>query len=129
MIWVFLLLVTKQHTPHTFLLSGGIGFNTQDMTMKLSDEKICEIKQIFLDILIFKKVTLLQFQYLLGSLNFACRVIAPGRAFCRRLTDATIRLRKPHHHTRVTLEMKADLPVCFTFLQSFNSISPKFVLY
>ena len=75
------------------------------MAMKLPEEKICEIRHKILDIMTFKKVTLQQLQSLLGSLNFACRVIAPGRAFCRRLTDATIGLRKPHHHTRVTLEM------------------------
>ena len=109
--------------PTRILTFLGIEFSTQDMTMKLPEEKISEIRHKILDIMTLKKVTLQQLQSLLGSLNFACRVIAPGRAFCRRLTDATIGLRKPHHHTRVTLEMKADLQVWLTFLQSFNGIS------
>lgn len=40
-----------------------------------------------------------------------------------RLTDETIGLTKPHHHTPVTAEMKADLHVWLTFFQSFNGIS------
>ncbi|XP_048761600.1 uncharacterized protein LOC125670455 isoform X1 [Ostrea edulis] len=109
--------------PTQVLTFLGIEFDTVQMIMKLPWEKIHEIKHKILDIMTFRKVTLQQLQSILGLLNFACRVIAPGRAFCRRLTDATIGLGKPHHHTRVTLEMKADLQVWLTFLQSFNGIS------
>ena len=66
-IWVFYLLAIKQYTPHTFLLFGGIEFSTQDMTMKLPEEKICEIRHKILDIMTFKKVTLQQLQSLFGS--------------------------------------------------------------
>jgi len=31
-----------------------------------------------------KKVTLREIQSVIGLLNFACQVIAPGRAFCSR---------------------------------------------
>ncbi|XP_061196003.1 uncharacterized protein LOC133204281 [Saccostrea echinata] len=109
--------------PTQVLTFLGIEFNTVEMIMRLPLVKIDEIKQKILDIMALKKVTLKQLQSLLGLLNFACRVIVPGRAFCRRLIDATIGLNKPHHHTRVTLEMKADLKVWLDFLQSFNGIS------
>lgn len=41
-------------------------------------------------------------QSLLGTLNFACRVIAPGRAFCRRLIASTIGVKKPFHKIRMS---------------------------
>lgn len=41
-----------------------------------------------------KKVTLRQLQSLLGKLNFACRAVVPGRAFCRWLIDATVGVKK-----------------------------------
>jgi len=53
-----------------------------------------------------KRSTLRQMQSLIGKLNFACRAIRPGRAFCRRLIDATMGLTKPHHLLRVTAGMK-----------------------
>lgn len=113
----------KTVQPTQVLIFLGIEIDTVEMIMKLPIEKIHEIRLKITEVMKLKKATLKQLQSLLGLLNFACRVIAPGRAFCRRLTDATIGLTKPHHHTRVTAEMKADLQVWLTFLQSFNGIS------
>ena len=40
--------------------------------------------------------------------------------FSRRLIDATCKLRKHHHKTRVTVGMKEDLKVWLTFLSNYN---------
>ena len=37
-------------------------------------------------------------QSLIGKLIYFTRAILPGRAFVRRLYDATIWVTKPHHH-------------------------------
>lgn len=65
-----------------------------------------------------KKVN--QLQSLIGLLNFACRVISLGRAFCRRLINLSHTSFPP---IRATLEMKTDLQVCLSFLQSYNVVS------
>ncbi|CAG2246210.1 unnamed protein product [Mytilus edulis] len=62
-------------------------------------------------------------QSLLGSLNFACRVVVPGRAFCRRLIDSTIGLNKPHYRIRITSNIKADLLMWKSFLKNFNGLT------
>lgn len=62
-------------------------------------------------------------QSLIGSLNFACRAIVPGRPFCRRLIKATCGLTKPHHHLRITSDMKKDLQLWLEFFSEFNGIS------
>ena len=54
-----------------------------------------------------KKISLRQLQSLIGLLNFACQVVAPGRAFCRRLIDASVK--KPHHKIRVSQAMREDI--------------------
>lgn len=47
-------------------------------------------------------------QSLIGKLIYFTRAILPGRAFVRRLYDATIGA-KPHNHIRITKVMHEDL--------------------
>ena len=68
-------------------------------------------------------MTLKELQEVVGHLNFACRVVAPGRAFLRRLCSAMAGLKRPTHRTRITKGMKEDLRVWLQFLQKFNGIS------
>jgi hypothetical protein len=93
------------------------------MVMKLPIETITRIQSAVQIIISSKKVTLRSLQSLIGLLNFACRVIAPGRAFCRRLIDATSGIKKQHHKVRVTQAMKADLQVWISFLRDYNGVT------
>ena len=70
-----------------------------------------------------KKATLLELQSVIGLLNFACRVIIPGRAFLRRLIDLTKGLSKPRHHVRLNSDARRDLRAWLYFLQHYNGIS------
>ena len=62
-----------------------------------------------------EKITLKEMQEIVGHLDFACRVVAPDRAFLRRFYSTMGSLRRPFHRTRVTIGMKKDLKVlqCF----------------
>ena len=48
-----------------------------------------------------KSATLQELQSLIGTLNFACKVIPPGRAFLQRIINLTWGVPKPHHHIRL----------------------------
>ena len=85
--------------------------------------KIKEITQKIEDLLAHAKCTPKQMQSLIGSLNFACRAITPGRPFCRRLINATCGLTKQHHHLRITTDMRKDLDLWLQFFRDFNGIS------
>ena len=74
-----------------------------------------------------KKVTVLDFQKLCGSLNFLCRCITPGRAFLRRLYLKTDKL-KQHHHVRVTAENRLDLLTWKFFLENSTVYCRKFIM-
>ena len=62
-------------------------------------------------------------QSLLGLPNFACKVVSPGRAFCRRLINATIGIKKPYHKIRVSKTIKADLNEWLSFLTHYNGVT------
>lgn len=113
----------KTTAPSTNIIFLGIEFDTQLMVMRLPKEKLIKIKSTIQSFCASKKVTLRSLQSLIGLLNFACRVIAPGRAFCRRLIDATSGVKKPHHKVRVNMEMKADLQVWLSFLEDYNGVT------
>ena len=58
-----------------------------------------------------KKVTVHQIQKLCGVLNFLCHCIVPGRVFTRCLYSSVSSKLKPHHHIRISQEMRMDLAV------------------
>ena len=60
---------------------------------------------------------------IIGLLNFACSVIIPGRAFLRRLINLIIGIKRPYHFIRLNTEVKKDLRIWQTFLDSFNGKS------
>lgn len=113
----------KTYAPTTCLIFLGVEFDSMLMIMRLPVDKLIELKSKIRLVIQAKKVTLKEMQSLLGSLNFACRVIAPGRAFCRRLIDSTVGVKRPHHKIRVSKNMKKDLALWLQFLESYNGVT------
>lgn len=60
--------------------------------------------------------------HLISLLNFACKTVAPGRIFCRRLIDATIGIKRPHHFIRVNRGMWEDLAI-WQILDQYNGVT------
>ncbi|XP_053105446.1 uncharacterized protein LOC128324664 isoform X1 [Hemicordylus capensis] len=113
----------KTEGPTTRLAFLGIEIDTVAQCCRLPPEKVLALEQRLRQLLDARKVTLRDLQVIVGHLNFACRVIAPGRAFLRRLCDATKGLRAPHHRVRVTHELREDARMWVEFLRDFNGIS------
>ena len=113
----------KTVEPTEILTFLGIEFDTLAMELRLPNEKLVELKHTLELFVQSKKVTLRQLQSLIGLLNFACQVVSPGRAFCRRLIDATCNIRKPHHRIRVSKSMREDIKVWLTFLSEYNGVT------
>ena len=68
-------------------------------------------------------ISLRQLQSAIGLLNFAYRVISPGRAFLRRLINLTIGISKTSNHVRLNSEAHADLATWHCFLSSYNGVT------
>lgn len=80
----------KTTEPSTTIIFLDIEFDNIHMVMRLPQDKLVSLRQSIQTVMISKKVSLKALQSLIGLLNFACKTVALGRAFCRRLVDATI---------------------------------------
>ena len=59
----------------------GLELDSGEMVVRIPRDKVIEIIGKIKDMLSHEKTTLREMQSLIGSLNFACRAIAPGRPF------------------------------------------------
>ena len=50
-------------------------------------------------------------------------MVAPGRAFMRRLIDATIGIKHPKFKIRVSTSMRLDLEMWLRFLDNYNGVA------
>lgn len=63
-----------------------------------------------------------ELQQLLGHLNFACQVVAPGRAFSCQF-DAMKGFKASHHRFTLSVELKSDFRMWISFLAYFNDVT------
>ena len=84
--------------PTTCLTFLGLEIDTVQMLVKIQASKSLELQVLIQEFLSKNKTTLKHMQSLFGKLIYFTRAILPGRAFVRRLYDATIWVTKPHHH-------------------------------
>lgn len=109
--------------PANCLVYLGLEINTFSMTVKIPLDKIQQLKFKLLHILQKRNVTLLELQELTGLLNFCIRAIPAGKAFVRRLYDASCGLSRPYHRRRVTEDMRRDIDTWLMFLENFNGVT------
>ena len=67
----------------------GILLDSTTMEARLPFDKLIRAKQALQNWLHRKSATLLELESLIGTLQFACRVVAPGRAFLQRIISLT----------------------------------------
>lgn len=111
---------SKTVYPTTTLTFLGLELDTVKFEIRLPQDKLDSLREEVQKLKSQKSATLEQLQSLIGMLNFACKVVPPGRTFLRRLIDLTVGLKKPHHHRRLYSEAKADLNAWGIFLRHFN---------
>ena len=113
----------KTEGPLLFIEFLGIILDSQKMEARLSPDKLNRLS-IELDAWHLKKsATLQELQSLIGTLNFACKVIPPGRAFLQRIINLTRGVPKPHHHIRLTNGFRVDVKMWKIFLKDWNGTS------
>ena len=106
--------------PDQCLPFVGIQLDTHEMQASLPQDKVDKFLGL-IDLFMTKKsITLTQLQSLCGMLNFACGVIAPARAFSRRLYDLGIGISKPYYKIKLSQEVKKDLEMWRLFLLQYN---------
>lgn len=112
--------VSKTVGPSPILTFLGIELDSIQFEARLPFDKVQKIRTLVTSFIPRKKVTLREIQSLIGLLNFACRVVVPGRAFLRRLIDLTKGIAKPHYRLRLTREARRDLIAWKSFIDTYN---------
>ncbi|XP_060566992.1 uncharacterized protein LOC132725821 [Ruditapes philippinarum] len=110
----------KTVLPSTCVEVHGIMIDTKSMIAKLPQNKVQALRSLLNMYRKQKKVTLRELQSLLGHLNFACRVIKPGRCFLRRLYDKTMGINSKHHYIKLNNDCRADIQLWHEFIHDYN---------
>ena len=87
----------KIQGPSEILEFMGIVLDTIKMQARLPPDKIERIWASFEQFEQKKSCTLKQLRSLIGTLNFACKVVPPGRSFLQRMIALTWNVAKQHH--------------------------------
>ena len=111
---------SKTCLPATTSVVHGIEVDTIKMEARLPQDKLDKAIGLLTQFYHKRKTTLRDLQSLIGLLNFTCKVIVPGRTFLRRLYDLTLGIKYPHHHIRITREIRQDILIWLTFLKNHN---------
>ena len=115
--------ISKTQPPSEIITVHGVEIDTKLMEARLPLDKLhtlCRLLNVFSS---KKKCILKELQSLVGHLNFACKVIVPGRVFKRRIARLMVGCSKPHHHIRLTRDFRKDIKVWQSFLDCFNGRS------
>ena len=114
------LAIDKTEGPATHMTFLGLEIDSVAQEVWVPSEKVLSVLNKLEDALAKQKLTLRELQSLIGSLNFVCKAIRPGRAFLRRLCDLTSGVRKPHHRIRISPGARSDMIAWREFLAHFN---------
>lgn len=98
----------------------GITLNSVAMTASLSAAKLASLLHTINDTLHRHTITRRNLDKLNGKLNWVCKVVYGGRTFLRRLIDAQWSVTRPHHHIRMSSQIRLDLEWWAQFLPRFN---------
>lgn len=113
----------KTAGPSTVLEYLGVILDSEQMEARLPLDKLRRITDAANSFLSRTSCTKRELLSLLGHLNFACRVIYPGRAFVSYLIRLSCTVKELHHHVKITNECRLDLRMWSYFLQQWNGIS------
>ena len=110
--------------PTTRLTFLGIEIDTVDFNLSLPPEKLRALQEELLATTSKRNISKSSLQSLCGKLNWAAQVVYGGRPHLRRLIDKINNLSLPHHRTRITAWMSADLNWWVRFMAVFNGCTP-----
>ncbi|CAG2228931.1 unnamed protein product [Mytilus edulis] len=101
----------------------GIILDTEKMEARLPTNKVERICEFISKIYRKRKCTKRELLQLLGHLNFASRVILPGRTFVSYLINLSCTVNDLHHYVHLTKECRTDLYFWLRFLSNWNGVN------
>ena len=113
----------KTFRPSTELEFMGILLDSQKMEARLPDDKLSRLHTLIASWQSKSACCLHDLQSLIGSPHFACKLVAPGRPFLRRMIALTHGLSNPTSVIQLSKEFRKDLDMWSLFLGSCNGVN------
>ena len=110
----------KTEGPSTVLQFLGILLDSIRMEARVPEDKVQCLRSELSDWSTRKSATLQEIQSLIGILNFACKVVPPGRPFLQRTMHLTGKVNKPYHHIKLNAGFREDIRMWQIFLDQWN---------
>ena len=101
----------------------GIILDSVRMEARLPQDKLVRISQVLNSFKNRRSARLVELQSLIGTLQFACKVVVPGRIFLQRAINLTSGVLSRFHHIRLNKEFFKDLALWKIFLPKWNGRS------
>lgn len=101
----------------------GIILDSVRMEARLPQDKLIRINQLLNSFKNRRSARLVELQSLIGTLQFACKVVVPGRTFLQRAINLTRGVPIRFHHIRLNKEFLKDLAMWKIFLSKWNGRS------
>ena len=113
----------KTEGPSKTLHFLGILLDSINMEARLPEDKVTCLRAKLSQWSIRKSAIIREIQSLIGTLNFACRVIPPGRPFLQQIIQLTHNVTKPHHYIRLNAGVRKGIKMWQSFLPDWNGSS------
>ena len=101
----------------------GVLLDSERMEARLPQDKLTRAKDSLHEWSRRKSATLKELRSLIGTLQFACRVVVPGRAFLQRIINLTKGISNSRWHIKLNAEFRKDISMWQTFLDHCNGAS------
>ena len=109
--------------PATVIEYLGIILDSDKMQARLPLDKVSRISSLLENFMKRKTCSKRELLQLLGHLNFATRVIIPGRSFVAYLLRLASTVKELHHHVHLNADCREDMRMWKMFLQQWNGVS------
>lgn len=117
------LVASKTLGPSQVLEFMGIELDSTRMEARLPEDKLVRIRELLASFKPRRSARLVELQSLIGNLQFACKVVVPGRTFLQRIINLTRKVPRHFHHIRLNREFFKDLDMWRLFLDGWNGRS------
>ena len=114
---------SKLEGPHSCLTFLGIEVDTESLQLRLPREKLLRLRSELSRCYDRRSIPKRELQSLTGLLQFATKVIRPGRPFLRRLYAMQDIGSHPDHFIRLNIPARADILWWKLFAEDWNGIS------
>ena len=115
--------ISKLEGPSSCLTFLGIEVDMVSLQLRLLKDKLVNLKESLSGSVLCWTISKKDLQRLTGLLQFATKVVCPGRPFLRRLYAMQDFGSHPNHFIRLNLPARADIMWWYIFMEEWNGVS------